>query len=316
MYPRTTSTTTAVLAAALLVAGLGFSARAEDAPATPATAASPAAAAAAPARDPNAVVAKVGDENVTEREVALAHDAFANELTSIPEPQRRSVLIDAVVNMKLMAKAARDQGFGEGADFDAQVQFLTLQALRNAYIARTITDSLTPEELQKGYQDLVVANFKPAPQVRARHILVDTKEAAEKIIADLKGGKSFEELAKQSKDPSGQNGGDLGFFGEGQMVPEFEKAAFALEPGQITETPVQSQFGWHVIKVEEKRMSTPPALADVQEQLKTYLLRQKFDATLAALREKYPVEIVDQSAAPAAAPAPAPAPAPTPAPAQ
>ena len=96
--------------------------------------------------------------------------------------------------------------------------------------------------------------------MHARHILVDTKEEAEKIIDDLKGGASFEELAKQSKDPSGQNGGDLGFFGEGQMVPEFEKAAFALEPGQFTQEPVQTQFGWHVIKVEEKRMSAAAGL--------------------------------------------------------
>ena len=159
--------------------------------------------------------------------------------------------------------------------------------------------SRTPS-LQDGYQSLVVKAHKPVPQVRARHILVDTKEEAEKIIEELKGGADFAELAKQSKDPSGQNGGDLGFFGAGQMVPEFEKAAFALEPGQFTQEPVKSQFGWHVIKVEEKRMSEPPSFAEVEAQLRNYLMRQKFETVLAGLRDKYPVEIVDQPAAPAA----------------
>ncbi len=215
------------------------------------------------------------------------------------------MLIDAVVNMQLLAQAASDEKLGEGPDFDAQVAFLRLQALRNLYVEHVIMNGLTDEELQEGYQNLVVKSFKPAPQVRARHILVDTKEEAEKIIEELKGGASFEDLAKQSKDPSGQNGGDLGFFGEGQMVPEFEKAAFALEPGQFTQEPVQTQFGWHVIKVEEKRMSQPPAFADVETQLRNYLIRQKFDTVLAGLRDKYPVEIVDQAAAPAAPDAPA-----------
>jgi peptidyl-prolyl cis-trans isomerase C len=282
---------------ALLAVGAAVDAvRAEDAKPAPA-AETPAA---EPARDPDAVVAKVGDATVTERELQIAKDAFTTELAKVPQEQWRSVLIDAVVNMELLAHAASDEKLGEGPDFDAQVAFLRLQALRNLYVEHAIVNGITDAELQDGYQTLVVKSFKPAPQIRARHILVDTKEEAEKIIEQLKAGASFEELAKQSKDPSGQNGGDLGFFGAGQMVPEFEKAAFALEPGQFTQEPVQSQFGWHVIKVEEKRMSEPPAFADVEEQLRNYLVRQKFETVLAGLRDKYPVEIVDQPAAPAA----------------
>ncbi len=298
MFPM--SRAIAALVAALLVSVATVKdVRAEDA--------KPAAAAPAPAeppRDPDAIVAKVGDETVTEREVSIAKEAFASELTKVPEAQWRGVLIDAVVNMELLAQAARAEKLGEGPDFEAQVAFLKLQALRNLYVAHAIVNGVTDDELQKGYQTLVVQPFKPAPQVRARHILVDTKEEAEKIIEQLKGGADFAELAKQSKDPSGQNGGDLGFFGAGQMVPEFEKAAFALEPGQITQEPVKSQFGWHVIKVEEKRMSQPPALADVEAQLRNYLVREKFQTILAGLRDKYPVEILDKADAPAdAAPA-------------
>ena len=177
-----------------------------------------------------------------------------------------------------------------------------MQALRNAYVEQSVVNALTAEDLTKGYETLILAEFKPQEQLHARHILVDTKEAAEKIIADLKGGASFEELAKQSKDPSGQNGGDLGFFGRGQMVPAFETAAFALQPGAVTEAPVQTEFGWHVIKLEEKRMSEPPKIEEVEGELRNYLLRQKFEGVMASLRDKYAVEIVGEpaEAAPAA----------------
>jgi peptidyl-prolyl cis-trans isomerase C len=290
MY-RTSRILSAFSAGLMALAVLGGSAVAQET-------APDAAAAAEPARDPDAVVARIGEDTVTEREVSIAADAFASELANIPDAQRRSALVDAVVNMKLLARAAEEEGLGKGPDFDAQVAFLKLQALRNTYVEQSILKAVTDEELATAYQDLVVSQFKPEEQVHARHILVETREEAEKIIGELKGGASFEELAKQSKDPSGQNGGDLGFFGKGQMVPEFETAAFALEPGKTTEEPVQTQFGWHVIRSEGKRMSEPPKLDDVKEQLRAYLVRQKFQATLEALRDKYKVEIVDPTAAP------------------
>jgi peptidyl-prolyl cis-trans isomerase C len=300
-----TSRVLPVVLAALLASGVvGGSAQAQEAAPAQAAPAAPLAPESKP--DPETVIAKVGTATVTERELEIAQEAFASELANLPQAQWRGVLVDAVVNMKLLALAAEDGGLGAGPAFDAQLAFLKLQALRNLYVEQVIKSGVTDEELQKGYQDLVVSQHKPAAQVRARHILVDTKEEADKIIAELKNGASFEELAKQSKDPSGQNGGDLGFFGEGQMVPEFEKAAFALEPGQVTPEPVQSQFGWHVIKVEEKRMSAPPAIAEVETQLRSFLIRQKFETVLASLRDKFPVEILDPTAAPPETPAPAP----------
>lgn len=302
---------TAVCAAAILAgnASAGF---AQDA--NPGTApATPPAEAQAPAeapRDPAAAVAKVGERTITEQQLMIAEEEFAGELAQIPPQQKRGVLVDALVNMELLAQAARAAGLDKGPAFESRLEFLTLQALRNAYVEENVVNSVTPEELQKAYQDVVVGQFKPEEQVRARHILVETKEAAQKVIADLKGGADFIELAKQSKDPSGQNGGDLGYFGRGQMVPPFEQAAFALQPGATTEQPVESQFGWHVIRVEEKRMSEPPAMAEVEAQLRQYVLRQKFEAVMADLRSKYPVEIVGgpaSEAAPAAAPAGEPA---------
>jgi peptidyl-prolyl cis-trans isomerase C len=286
--PFTTKTRAAVLAAALLVAAGGLAVHAQDNQAAqPAPAAQPES-----ARNPTDVVARVGDRAITEQDIDTARREFASELGRIPPEQQHSVLVDAIVNMQLFAMAAHDAGFDQTPEFAARLQFLQQQALRDVYVEKEIVGSLTPEELQKSYQDLVVAKFKPEEQVRARHILVDSEDEAKKIIEQLNGGAKFEDLAKQSKDPSGQNGGDLGFFGRGQMVPEFEQAAFALEPGKFTETPVKSQFGWHVIKLEEKRMSTPPTFEEVQDELKNHLLRQKFDAAMTALRDKYKVEIV------------------------
>jgi peptidyl-prolyl cis-trans isomerase C len=249
------------------------------------------------------VVAKVGSATVTEEELKLAEADFAAELGQIPEERRRAVLIDVLVDMELLAQAARDKGLDKTEDFQKRAEFLQTRALRNAFVENEIVTAVTPEEVKAEY-DRQLKTFEPQQEIRARHILVDTKEAADKIIADLNGGASFEELAKQSKDGSGQNGGDLGFFSRGQMVPQFEEAAFALEPGKMTEAPVQSQFGWHVIKVEEKRMSAPPPLEEVEEQLRNVVLRQKFETVMSSLRDKYPVEIVGAPAgeAPAAAP--------------
>jgi peptidyl-prolyl cis-trans isomerase C len=321
---RMTKTMTAVSAVLILSAAATFGVRAQDSTPAPAPApdaaapaqAAPAPDAAAPAdaaaqtpeppRDPNTVVAKAGPVNITEGDVTLAQEAFADELANVPKEQWRSVLVDAVINMQLMAQGARDAGLDKGPDFDRRVEFLKLQALRNAFVDHEIVKTVSDADLQAAYKTMVVDTFKPEQQIHARHILVDTKEAADKIIADLKAGAKFEDLAKQSKDPSGQNGGDLGFFGPGQMVPEFEKAAFALEPGQITQEPVKTEYGYHVIKVEEKRMSQPPGFDEVKDQLKNYVMRQKFQTATATLREKYPVEIVDPTAMP-----PAQAPAPT-----
>jgi peptidyl-prolyl cis-trans isomerase C len=293
---------TAACAVALLLVGGVLAVRAQDAAAPADTAAAP-----AQQRNPDDIVAKVGDQAVTERELGLVAEALESQLKQMAPAQARSILVDTMVSMKLLSLAGRDSGVEETPNYKAQLAFLEMQALRNAYVDKVIVSAITDAEMQEAYKTLVLDKHEAQEEAHARHILVDTKEAAEKVIADLQAGGSFEELAKQSKDPSGQNGGDLGFFAKGQMVPEFETAAFALEPGKYTETPVQSQFGWHVIRLEEKRMSEPPPFESVEAQLRTYLQRQKFDTVLTELRDKYPVEIVGaaEPAAPEATPAPA-----------
>ena len=139
-----------------------------------------------------------------------------------------------------------------------------------------------------------MANTPPVNEVHARHILVKTKEEATAIIKQLDGGAKFEDIAKEkSSDGSAGQGGDLGWFGPGQMVPEFEKAAFALEVGAYTKEPVQTQFGWHVIKVEDKRAQQPPAFEQVKDQIRSALLREKYFALVKSVRDAAKVEIAD-----------------------
>lgn len=308
--PLSKTTRMAVSAAALLLAAGAIGAHAQDsaqpaAPAMPPAATAPAATAPAtePARNPMDVVARIGDQSVTEDDLAVARQEFGSELEEIPEAQQRSALIDALVNMRLLAVAARDAKLDQGPEFERRLEFIRMQALRNAYVESEIVNSLSPDAIQKGYETLILSQHKPEEQIRARHILVETKEEAQKLIEELKGGAAFEELAKQSKDPSGQNGGDLGFFGKGQMVPPFEAAALTLQLGAFTQEPVQSEFGWHVIKLEEKRMSEPPALTEVEGELRNYLIRQKFETVMADLRTKYAVEILGRPEGPGQPPA-------------
>ncbi|WP_169738520.1 peptidylprolyl isomerase [Afifella pfennigii] len=240
-------------------------------------------------------VARVGEQIITEDELSQAADDFADELDRVPGPRRRSVLIDVLVDMELLAQAARERGLDETEDFDKRLEFLKTRALRNEYVEKVIVGAVTDEQVQAEY-DKQVAGFQPEEEVHARHILVTTKEEADEIIQELKDGKDFAELAKEkSTGPSGPQGGDLGYFVKGRMVPEFDQAVFDMQPGEVSEEPVKTEFGWHVIKVEDRRMSSPPPLEDISEQLRGVLVRQKFNDVMTELRDGVEIEVFDQA---------------------
>src|SRR6201992_2563316 len=160
----------------------------------------------------------------------------------------------------------------------------------------------TDGAMKKGYDD--AAQKIPGEQeVHARHILVETEDKAKEIKAQWDKGADFAELAKkESKDPGASDGGDLGFFTKDQMVPEFSAVAFSLEPGKISD-PVKSQFGWHIIKVEEKRNRKAPDFDQVKAQIESYVTRKAQADYVAKLREGAKIERMDQAAAdPAAKP--------------
>jgi peptidyl-prolyl cis-trans isomerase C len=174
-----------------------------------------------------------------------------------------------------MAKAAEAGGLDKTAENAALIDFTRERVLRQLYLSGKM-DAISDAAVKAAY-DAQVAKFVPGDEVHVEHILVSTEAEAKDIIAQLDKGANFEDLAKQkSSDGSAQSGGDLGWIGKGQTVQPFEDAAFALDVGKYTEAPVQSQFGWHVIKMLEKRKSSPPALSDLQDQIKGQLEQQLY----------------------------------------
>jgi peptidyl-prolyl cis-trans isomerase C len=250
--------------------------------------------AAAPAPLPETVVATVNGEPITQADLTLAESDLDPQFSRLPPEQRRAAALSAIIEIKLIAAQAEEQGLGEDPEFKQRMEFLRQRALHSALVEQQVAEQVTDEAVRARY-DQEVANTPPRNEVRARHILVETQEEAKAIVEQLDGGADFEAIAKEkSSDPgSGAQGGDLGYFGPGQMVPEFEKAAFALDVGSYTKEPVQSQFGWHIIKVEDKRAQQPPAFEQVKDQVHSLLLREKYLELAKHLREAAQIEIAD-----------------------
>lgn len=256
-----------------------------------------ASAAAAPAAAPETVVATIGDQTITEADLAFAAEDLQQELQQVPPEERRAFLVTVLVDMKVMAKAAKAAGMADTDLFKRRLQYLEERSLRRDYFTQKVAASVTEDTIKAAY-DQYVKDFKPVEEVRARHILVATEDEAKAVKAELEGGKPFEVLAmEKTTDPSGkQNGGDLGFFSKGMMVPEFEAVAFTLEPGKLSD-PVKSQFGWHIIKVEEKRMSAPAPIEQLQQQLGQQVMFKAFDESVAALKKDLKLDIPDAALA-------------------
>jgi peptidyl-prolyl cis-trans isomerase C len=280
---------TASVLTLMLAAGLAVPALAQDA-AAPAEA--PAAAAPAPV-SPDTVVATVAGEPITEADLSFAAEDLTQELQQMPPEQRKPFLVRVLIDMKVMAHAGREAGMADTPLFQQRLKYLEDRSLRRAFFADTIGNAVTEEAVRADY-DKFVADFVPQDEIRASHILVSTEDEAKAIKADLDGGADFAAIAKEkSIDPGAANGGDLGFFGKGMMVAPFETAAFALtDVGQISD-PVQSQFGWHIIKLEEKRQSTPPTFEQVAGQLQQQLMMNTFDDVVARLMDGVTIDIPD-----------------------
>ncbi|WP_292583256.1 peptidylprolyl isomerase, partial [Mesorhizobium sp.] len=224
----------------------------------------------------------------------LAEGELSQQFQQLPPEQRRAAALSAAIEIRVMAAQAVATGLDKDADFQRRMAFLQQRALHGEMVEKGVVAKVTDAEIRARY-DQEIANTPPVNEVHARHILVKTKEEAEAIIKQLDGGADFQKLANEhTSDPSGKsNGGDLGWFGPGQMVPEFDKAAFALEVGKYTKEPVQSQFGWHVIKLEDKRAKQPPAFEEVKDQAKQAVIRDKYFALVKQLRADAKVEIPD-----------------------
>lgn len=249
----------------------------------------------AAAQEDDTVVARVGGQPITETDLAFAAADMSEEFGRMPPEQRKAAVLNALIDIKSLAREAEAAGLDSDEAFKAQMAFLRDKALHSAYFRERALNAVSEEEVRARY-DKEAAATESKQEIRARHILVKTEEDAVAIIADLEAGKDFAEIAKEkSTGPSGKEGGDLGFFSKGQMVPEFEAAAFALANGEYTREPVKTQFGFHVILREEERMSQPPSFDQVKERVRQVVLREKYAALLEAARENVEIEIVDET---------------------
>lgn len=239
------------------------------------------------------VVATIGGEAITEADIETISKGMDAQFAKMPEEQRRLAALASLIDIRAVAMKAREAKFDQSEQFKKQIALINLRALHDAFFKAEVVDKITDGDVRARYDKEVAAG--PAQnEVRARHILVKTEDEAKEVIKQLDGGAKFEDVAKaKSSDGSAGEGGDLGYFGSGQMVPEFEKFAFTLNVGQYTKEPVKTQFGFHVIKVEDKRTKQPPAFDQVSGQVRELLLRERYVETARKYRDELKVEWVD-----------------------
>lgn len=243
--------------------------------------------------DTDKVIATIGGKPVYQSELSLAMTDLDQQFDRLPDEQKTAAALSALLDIKLMAQQAENAGFGKGVEFERRLGFLKDRALHNDYFKSKVVDGVTEEAVRERYEKEVAAT-PPEKEIKARHILVDSEEQAKAVIEALDGGADFIELAKErSTGPSGPQGGDLGYFTRGRMVPEFEEAAFTLDKDGYTKEPVKTQFGWHIIKVEDMRDRPPPAFEQVGEQIRRVLLQEQYLALIQEAREATTVEVTD-----------------------
>ncbi|HWE78744.1 MAG TPA: peptidylprolyl isomerase [Pseudolabrys sp.] len=271
-----------------------------------------AAAAPAFAQDKDPVVAKVNGTEIHQSDLAIAEEE-AGQLPPMSPDQKKDYLVQFMADMILVSKAADDKKMGDTPVFKAKLAFARKKLLMEAILQQTAKDAMTDAAMHKVYDD-AAKTMSNEREVHARHILIraaagDAKADAaakakiEAIIARLNKGEDFAKVASETtEDPSGKaNGGDLGYFTKDQMVPEFANVAFALNKGQIS-GPVHTQFGWHVIKVEDKRTKPAPTFAEVKPQIEQYVARKAQAELVTKLRADAKIE-KNYTVAPPAAPA-------------
>lgn len=223
---------------------------------------------AAPAVDTERVVAVVNGEEIRFEEVAAFVQSLPEKYRQAPLEQLYPHVVDQLVSRKLIAAVAVKEGLETNEEYLRRLAVMQERLLQEIYMQQHIEGSLTEARLRAHY-DETIGNKPGDAEVHARHILLKTEDEAKAVVAEVAGGADFAEVAKtKSTGPSASKGGDLGFFKHGDMVPAFADVAFSLKAGEVSKTAVKTQFGWHVIKVEERRESPPPSFEDSVEELR------------------------------------------------
>ena len=262
------------------------------------------------AQDKDPLIATVNGTEIHQSDLAVAEEE-AGQLPPMSPDAKKDYLVQFMADMILVSKAAEAKKMGDGADFKRKIAFARNKLLMEQLLQSVGKEALTDEATHKVYDD-AVKQLGEQQEVHARHILFravpgdekagkDAEDKAKAVIARLNKGEDFAKLASElTEDPSGKaNGGDLGYFSKEQMVPEFSDTAFKLEKGQISE-PVKTQFGWHVIKVEDKRAKTVPKFEEVKPQIESYVTRKAQAELVTKLRAEAKIEKMYKTETPAA----------------
>ena len=249
------------------------------------------------AADEDPVVARVNGVDIRQSDLAFAEEEIGGNMPTIPPEQKRDYLINYLVDVIVLSQAAEKQNLGDRPDVKRRLTFDRSRLLMESLLQDAGKASLSEDAERKVYEE-AVKQVKNEEEVHARHILVPTEDEAKAILAQLKGGADFATLAKEkSKDPGAAEGGDLGYFTKEQMVPEFAEVAFKLGKGQLSD-PVKTQFGWHIIKVEDKRIRPTPTFEQVKPQIENYVAHRAQAELVDNLRKSATVERLDKPATP------------------
>jgi peptidyl-prolyl cis-trans isomerase C len=253
------------------------------------------------AQDADAVLARVNGIDVHQSDLAFAEEEIGNNMPQqMAQDQKRDYLITYLSDVILLSQAAQQQKLDQNPDVQRRLTFDHNRVLMEALLQKAGEAAATDDEMHKVYEE-AVKQMGNEEEVHARHILVATEDEAKAIEVELKNGADFATLAKEkSKDPGAADGGDLGYFTKDQMVPEFSEVAFKLDKGQVSD-PVHTQFGWHIIKVEDKRTKPTPAFDQVKGQLTNYVAHRAQAQLVDSLRKSATIERLD-TPAPAADP--------------
>jgi peptidyl-prolyl cis-trans isomerase C len=240
------------------------------------------------------LIAKVNGVEVHQSDLTMAEEDMGQNAQAMTGDAKRDYLLQYISDVILAAQAAEAKKVNDQKEFKGRLAFMRNKLLMETLLQQEGKAAVTPEAMKKVY-DEAAKQMSNEQEVRARHILVPTEEEAKAVLAEIKKGTDFAELAKQkSKDPgAAAEGGDLGYFTKDQMVPEFAEVAFKLEKGQVSD-PVKTQFGWHIIKVEDKRTKPVPSFEQVKDQVSTYVERKAQAEYIAKLREGAKIERLDK----------------------
>ena len=269
------------------------------------------------AADP--VVAVVDGQKFTYSEIMKTKDSLPKQYQAAPDDKLFPVLVNQAVDSFLINKAAQSSGEADTPEVKQAIQKATENIVAQAYLMSQIKGKITDADVKAKYEE-IVKKFPQEKEVHVRHILVDNQSVAASVVKALKNGTDFKKLAQsKSKDETAKEGGDLGWFRKSELPAELADAAFALKPNSFSQEPIKTDFGWHVIRVDEVRDAKPPKFDEIQEELKSLMTQEAMLALVKNLRSKATVEIFDKDGkplpketekkpeAPASATAPAPA---------